>query len=83
MQLNSFAALAILAFGHFFLEVAANSGYAATCNSIEVYPPVKNAPHYSLCGNCEKDNGVYIVGICIDLGSCFGNSGGKLVAQLK
>lgn len=83
MQFNTFPALALLGYGHFFLGVAANSGYDSTCNSAGVGYPGGNDPHWTLSANCREPSGVYTVGTEINLGSCFGNSGGNLVAQLK
>jgi len=82
MQFNSLPALALPALSHYCLIVDANSGYASSCNSLAVYPPGKANTHYTLVGDCREPSGQYTVNTQINLGSCFGNSGGNLVAQL-
>jgi len=67
-------ALAALAIG-----ATANSGYASTCNSIQL-PSGK--PVY-LFADCRKPDGSYTVSNNIELDKCFGNSGGNLVGQAK
>lgn len=85
MQFNTLPALALLVLGHFFHEAAANSGYAATCNSIRLLDPAPpNAPFYSIVANCEESGGgIYNVDTEINIGSCFGDSGGHLVPELQ
>lgn len=77
MHLPTITAVAIACLGHDAL-VSANSGYYQTCNSVML-----TQPQHNLIGNCKKTSGIYNVNNAIKLNSCFGNSNGNLVAQLK
>lgn len=83
MQFSTLPALALMALAHFAREVAANSGWYQTCNSGIIGIPGGNDPHETLVANCKIGGGEYNVGTEINLDSCFGNSGGTIVGQLK
>ncbi|KAJ5273577.1 hypothetical protein N7478_008702 [Penicillium angulare] len=84
MQSNLLSTFALLLLGYFSHEVAANSGYIASCNSPSLLAPTSNVPHWDLVANCEIAPGqIYDLAVVVNLGSCFGNSNGKLVGQLK
>jgi hypothetical protein len=83
MQFNTLPTLALLVSSHFCLKVAANSAYAASCNSIYIYSPEPpNTDYWTISANCAMEDGVYNVGTEINIDSCFVNAGGTLVAQL-
>lgn len=82
MQLSSLPTFAFFLLG-VSSKVAANGGYAATCNSIEIYPPGGNSDTYALIGNCQKFDGTYQVGAAIQLNACFVNIGGIVHFLLK
>jgi hypothetical protein len=65
------------------LKTVANSGYAASCNSIGLYAPSGNAQFYALIGNCAEESGIYNVDAGINLNYCLVNGGGILYAQVK
>ncbi|KAJ5288645.1 hypothetical protein N7478_001675 [Penicillium angulare] len=81
MKFGTLSAIKLVLLGSLSLEVAANSGYAASCNSIYFTDPGRQTTYYTLLANCRENSGIYKVDSQINLGSCFGNSGGKLVAM--
>ncbi|KAF7714140.1 CVNH domain-containing protein [Penicillium ucsense] len=82
MQLITLPNLALVALSCFALDVAADSGYGGSCNSISPYHSTR-APHWVIFANCRKISGIYNVDNTINMDSCFGNSGGRLVGQLN
>ena len=62
-----------------FAQVAANSGYGSTCNSISLYFGKRRLV---ILANCRKPNGIYSVGNSIGIDSCFANVNGKLQPRL-
>ncbi|KIM98776.1 hypothetical protein OIDMADRAFT_31540 [Oidiodendron maius Zn] len=82
MQYINLLNLAFLALSYFTLDVVADSGYAASCNSIQIYDS-DNVRHWVIFANCREESGIYNVGNAINIGSCFANSGGGLVGRLN
>lgn len=74
--------LAFIALSYFALDVVADSDYAGSCNSIQIYDGIR-VPYWVIFANCAYEDGTYNVGTEIGLDSCFANSGGNLVGQLK
>lgn len=62
--------------------VAADSGFYSTCHNYnKIGRPT--GTYYMFTADCKKAKGLYEVSKSIKLDSCFGNSGGRLVAQLQ
>ncbi|KAF9701120.1 hypothetical protein EKO04_000463 [Ascochyta lentis] len=83
MQLFNIPTIALLSFSSLILEASANSGYIASCVGASLISPTGNRPYWSIVANCEKISTVFNVNTNINIDSCFGNAGGKLVAQLN
>ncbi|KAJ5116309.1 hypothetical protein N7456_000657 [Penicillium angulare] len=81
MKFDAISASKLMLLASLSLEVAANSGYYASCIGLQLLGPVSNAPFWSINANCEEESTVWNVATEINLGSCFGNSNGKLVAS--
>ena len=77
------SALVLLSSSYLILQVTANTGYIATCNSLYLLSPISNRPYWTIVANCREPSGVYNVDTVINIDSCFINVGGRLVAQLK
>jgi hypothetical protein len=82
MKLLSFSAIMQLAIGIFSLGVAANSDYAASCQTIRLYPADNYDPHWLLFAYCQEPSGIY-EGTELAIESCFANYNGNLAAALK
>ncbi|KAM0724024.1 hypothetical protein Q7P37_001015 [Cladosporium fusiforme] len=61
--------------------VAADSGFYSTCHNYNTIGR-PTGTYYMFTADCKKAKGLYEVAKSIKLDSCFGNSGGRLVAQL-
>lgn len=72
-----------LAIGMFSLGVAANSGYATTCNSILLQPADSHNSDWLILANCREPPGVYNVDNAININSCFTNHNGNLAGELQ
>jgi hypothetical protein len=83
MQFNTLPALALLAVGHFSLQVAADSGYASSCNSQRLLAPTSNSPFWAIVANCKLPSGIFNVDTEININSCFDNNNGVLQAAEK
>jgi hypothetical protein len=71
----------VLAIGYLSSQVAANSGYASTCNSINWEDPSSNSPYWLVIANCREPSGIYNVDTVLNLGLCIANGNGVLYAQ--
>lgn len=83
MKLLSSSAIMQLAIGIFSLRVAANSDYAATCNSIRLDDADSYNPDWLLVADCREPSGIYSVDNEINIGTCFANYNGNLAGALK
>lgn len=83
MQTTNFAALALVALVQFIVGASANSGYAGSCTNIQIYPPDGNTNYYKIAADCKNNAGQTNLNTKINIDSCFSNSNGALVAQLK
>lgn len=83
MKFITLPTFVLLTLSHFALNAAANSGYAASCNSIGILTADSHNSDNLITGNCRETSGIYNVGPEININSCFINSGGNLVAQVK
>lgn len=83
MQTKNLAALALVALGQFVVGVSANSGYAGSCANIQIYPPDGNTNYWKIAADCKNNAGQTDLNTKININSCFSNSNGALVAQLK
>lgn len=61
-------------------KVTADSGYGASCNSIEYYN--KEDGGKAIFANCAYPDDTYNVGNTINPDSCFVNANGNLAGQL-
>jgi hypothetical protein len=61
--------------------VSADSGFYGTCHNFSRLAGTDRPVH--MFADCKTTAGDYTVGMTINLDSCFGNAGGRLVAQLK
>ncbi|KFY78727.1 hypothetical protein V499_02167 [Pseudogymnoascus sp. VKM F-103] len=61
-------------------EVAADSGYGSSCNSISYYNARDGGK--VIFANCRMNSGIYRVGTEINPDSCFANDNGILAARL-
>ena len=62
------------------IGVAADSGYGATCNSMQYYN-ARDGTKY-IIANCKETSGIYNVDNEINANSCFANANGQLVGRL-
>lgn len=83
MQPNILTTLAFLILSHFSVEVLANSGYAASCTNIQIYPPDGDTNFWAIAADCTTAAQQPNLNTKIDIDSCFSNSNGSLIAQLK
>ncbi|PTB43806.1 hypothetical protein M441DRAFT_132031 [Trichoderma asperellum CBS 433.97] len=83
MQTKNFAALALVALAQFSVGVFANSGYAASCKNIQIYPPDGNTNYWKIAADCTNNAQQTNLNTKINIDSCFSNSNGSLVAQLN
>ncbi|KZM24309.1 hypothetical protein ST47_g4559 [Ascochyta rabiei] len=79
MNFKNLLAIAFLALAP--IEVAAESGYYNSCNSVQIYRGEDN--NYSIFANCRQTSGLYSVGEAIHLNNCFTNSWGHLLPQVR
>lgn len=75
--------LAFLALSYLALDVVADSGYAASCNSINYSSADDHNPHWEIVANCREISGIYNVDTVIGMDLCFANAFGNLVGQSK
>ena len=61
-------------------KATADSGYGASCNSIDYYNAANGCK--SIFANCAYPDGTYHVDAVINPNSCFANDNGNLVARL-
>lgn len=82
MHFSNSALLVILGYASAAL---ADSGYAATCNSFELYQPGLNIndPSYyvDFGADCREEIGIYTVDNTVNLSWCFENLNGVLIAK--
>lgn len=83
MQTKNFAAVALVTLAQFSVGVLANSGYAGSCTNIQIYPHDGNTNYYKIAADCKNNAGQTNLNTKINIDSCFSNSNGSLVAQLK
>lgn len=83
MHTKNFAALALVALGQLAVGVSANAGYAGSCTNIQIYPPDGNTNYWKIAADCTNNAGQTNLNTKINIDSCFSNSNGSLIAQLK